>query len=120
MDDSFADCCYEQRATLAARIFFIFVPSLGLSKTTARVGCSSSNAEKKAVRRDGGRKLIAYSTPGECICMHAIKKLEKLKKYKGVEALYGGSAGLDPCGVLVDKLVRGCGARHCISYKCVC
>ena len=35
--------------------FLIFVPSLVLSKTTARVGSSSSTAEKKAVRRDGGR-----------------------------------------------------------------
>ena len=35
--------------------FFIFVPSLGLPKTTARVGSSSSTAEKTAVRRDGGR-----------------------------------------------------------------
>ena len=35
--------------------FYIFVPSLGLPKTTARVGTSSSTAEKTAVRRDGGR-----------------------------------------------------------------
>ena len=35
--------------------FFIFVPSLGLPKTTARVGSNSFTAEKKAVRRDGGR-----------------------------------------------------------------
>ena len=42
--------------------FFIFVSSLGLPKTAARVLSSSSTAEKKAVRRDGGRKLIAYST----------------------------------------------------------
>ena len=37
------------------RKFFTFVPSLGILKTTARVGSISSTAEKKAVRRDGGR-----------------------------------------------------------------
>ena len=42
-------------AILAARIFFIFVSSLGLPKTTARVESSSSTAEKNAVRRDDGR-----------------------------------------------------------------
>ena len=43
--------------------FYIFVPSLGLPKTTARVGSSSSTAEKKAVRRDGGRLLMcAFNT----------------------------------------------------------
>ena len=41
--------------------FYIFVPSLDLPKTTARVGSSSSTAEKKAVRRDGVRSLIVYS-----------------------------------------------------------
>ena len=41
--------------------FYIFVPSLGLPITTARVGSSSSTAEKKAVRPDGGRLLIVYS-----------------------------------------------------------
>ena len=41
--------------------FYIFVPSLGLSKTAARVGSSSSTAEKRVVRRDGIRSLIAYS-----------------------------------------------------------
>ena len=35
--------------------FYIFVPSLGLPKTTAKIGSSSSTAEKKAVRCDGGR-----------------------------------------------------------------
>ena len=45
------------------REFYIFVPSLGLPKTTARVGSSSSTAEKKAVRRHGVRSLIVYSTP---------------------------------------------------------
>ena len=33
--------------------FYIFVSSLGLPKTTARVGSSSSTAEKKAVLPDG-------------------------------------------------------------------
>ena len=42
--------------------FYIFVPSLGLPKTTARVWSSFPTAEKKAVRRDGGRLLIVYST----------------------------------------------------------
>ena len=41
--------------------FYIFVPSLGLPKITARVGSSSSTAEKKAVRRHGVRSLIVYS-----------------------------------------------------------
>ena len=41
--------------------FYIFVPSLGLPKATARVGSSSSTAEKKAAQRDGGLQLIAYS-----------------------------------------------------------
>ena len=54
--------------------FFIFVPSLGLSKTTARVGCSSSTAEKKAVRRDGGRKLIAYSICRANNALHSSSK----------------------------------------------
>ena len=34
-------------------VFYIFVPSLGLPKTTASVGSSSSTAENKAARRDG-------------------------------------------------------------------
>ena len=34
---------------------YIFVPSHGLPKTTARVGSSSSTVEKTAVRCDGGR-----------------------------------------------------------------
>ena len=38
--------------------FSIFVPSLGLPKTTTRDGSSSSTAEKKAVQRDGVRLLI--------------------------------------------------------------
>ena len=42
--------------------FYISVPSLGLSKPTARVGSSSSTAEKKPVRRDGVRSLIVYSS----------------------------------------------------------
>ena len=41
--------------------FYTFVPSLGLPKTTARVGSSSYTAEKKAVRRDGVRSLIFHS-----------------------------------------------------------
>ena len=66
------DCRYEQRATLAAQFFFIFVPSLELPKTTARVLSSSSTAEKKAVRYDGGRKLIAYSIYTEQVNYHNI------------------------------------------------
>ena len=42
--------------------FYIFVPSLGLPKITARDGSSSSTAEKKVVRRHGVRSLIVYST----------------------------------------------------------
>ena len=42
--------------------FYIFAPSLGLPISNARVGSSSSTAEKKAVRRDGGRLLIVYSS----------------------------------------------------------
>ena len=42
--------------------FYIFVPSLGLPKTTARVGSISSTAETKAVRRHGDRSLIVYSS----------------------------------------------------------
>ena len=41
--------------------FYIFVPSLGIPKTTARVGSSSSTAEKRAVQCDGDRLLIVYS-----------------------------------------------------------
>ena len=41
---------------------FLYIPRLDLPKTTARVGSSSSTTEKKAVRRDGGRLLIVYST----------------------------------------------------------
>ena len=41
--------------------FYIFVPSLGLPKITARVGSSSSTAEKKVVRRHGVRSLMVYS-----------------------------------------------------------
>ena len=41
--------------------FYIFVPSLGLPKITARDGSSSSTAEKKVVRRHGVRSLIVYS-----------------------------------------------------------
>ena len=37
--------------------FYIFVSSLGLPKTTARVGSSSSTAEKKAVQCDGVRSF---------------------------------------------------------------
>ena len=46
------DCRSEQREILAARFFYIFVPSLGLPKTTARVGSSSSTAEKKAGKNE--------------------------------------------------------------------
>ena len=35
--------------------FYILVPSLGLPKFTARFGSSPSTAEKKRVRRHGGR-----------------------------------------------------------------
>ena len=42
--------------------FYILVPSLGLPKPTARVGSSFLTAEKKAVRRDGVRSLIVYSS----------------------------------------------------------
>ena len=41
--------------------FYIFVPSLGLSKTTARIGSSSSIAEKKLSDVHGVRSLIVYS-----------------------------------------------------------
>ena len=41
--------------------FYIFVPSLGLPKTTARVGSSSSIAEKKLSDVHGARSLIVYS-----------------------------------------------------------
>ena len=59
---SFVDCRSEQTAILAARIFFIFVSSLGLPKITARVGSSSSTGEKKAVRRHGVPSLRVYSS----------------------------------------------------------
>ena len=42
--------------------FYIFVPSLGLSKTTARIGSSSSIAEKKLSDVHGVRSLIVYSS----------------------------------------------------------
>ena len=42
--------------------FYIFVPRLGLPKTTARVGSSSSTAEKKLSDVHGVRSLIVYST----------------------------------------------------------
>ena len=42
---------------------YIFVPSLGVSKITARVRSSSSTAEQKVVRRHGVRSLIVYSSP---------------------------------------------------------
>ena len=40
--------------------FYIFVPSLGLPKTTARVGSSSSTAEKKLSDVHGVQSLIVY------------------------------------------------------------
>ena len=42
--------------------FYILVPSLGLPKTTARVGSSSSIAEKKLSDVHGVRSLIVYSS----------------------------------------------------------
>ena len=43
--------------------FYIFLPRLGLPKTTARVGSSFSTSEKKAVRCDDVRSLIVCSIP---------------------------------------------------------
>ena len=43
--------------------FYIFVSSLSLPKTTARVGSSSSTAEKKVVRCDGIQSLIYNIVP---------------------------------------------------------
>ena len=55
----------EDRDPGGANIY-IFVPSLGLPKTTARVGSISSIAEKKLSDVHGVRSLIVYSI-SQCI-----------------------------------------------------
>ena len=67
--------------------FYIFVSTLGLPKTTARVGSSSSTAEKKLFDVHGVRSLIVYSSSKHCQ-----GRISDTQKGKGMLLEYTGAS----------------------------